>query len=163
MYGLQSRQGATNTSITDKSTPTNPSDRCKHVPKISILPPYEFLCRWARDKPTPHRSSPTSSALHVPTPCIGGTGRASNMTATAKICPAKPPFSSIYPNRRQPLVWATVIRPMPSWPAMVRLSRRPYDASKAGMLNCADLGGTSCAGYGTDRPQTRQSIQNIRH
>ena len=46
---------------------------------------------------------------------------------------------------------------------MVRLSRRPYDASKAGMRTCADLGGTSCAGYGTDRPQTRQSIQNIRH
>ena len=52
---------------------------------------------------------------------------------------------------------------MRRWPAMVRLSRRPYDASGAGMRNCADLGGTSCAGYGTDRPQTRQCIQNIRH
>ena len=41
--------------------------------------------------------------------------------------------------------------------------RRPYDAPKTGTRTCADLGGTSCAGYGTDRPQTRQSIQNIRH
>ena len=43
---------------------------------------------------------------------------------------------------------------------MVRFPTLP-DASGAGMRSCADLEGTSCAGYGSDRPQTRQSIHNI--
>ena len=102
-------------------------------------------------------------ARDVPTPSTGGTGRASNMTITAKICPVKPLFSSIYSNRRQPLAWATVIRLIPSWLTMVRLSRRPSDASGAGMRTFADREGTSCARYGADRSQTRQSIQNIHH
>ena len=158
-----SRQGGHKYGKNGQRTPINSSDRPKHTPTTGILSPYEFLCHWARDTPTPHRSGPTSSAQHVPSPSTGGTVRASNMTETAKICPAKPPFSSIYPNRRQPSARATVTRPMPSWPAMVRLSRRPPDASEAGMRTCADLGGTSCAGYDADRSQTRQSIQNMHY
>ena len=36
-------------------------------------------------------------------------------------------------------------------------------SSGAGMRTCADREGTSCAGYGADRSQTRQSIQNIHY
>ena len=116
-----SRQGGHKYGKNGQRTPINSSDRPKHTPTTGILSPYEFLCHWARDTPTPHRSGPTSSAQHVPSPSTGGTDRASNMTETAKICPAKPPFSSIYSNRRQPSARATVIRPMPSWSVMVRL------------------------------------------
>ena len=147
---------------TDKSTPTNRSYRCKHVltlPFCHHMNPYAIgpeinpaligrvqhrRRRTFRRPPSAELAGPPvrHNSKVMPNPTLS---RPPYIQTGGSHWPG-PPFHGPYVDCRP---WS--------------VSRWPPDASGAGMRTCADLEGTSCAGYGADRPQTRQSIQDIHY